>query len=110
MPSSVNVIDWPPKNWPMSGVMNVKRPVTVTYTESPRAGTRGGQVSVEQVRETSAGSTVTKLPLASFRARHMIRLLSLLALVQAVLGMNEPGLRAASRAPSRAASLTVICE
>ncbi len=59
---------------------------------------------------TSAGATDTKLPLASFVARHMTRFCSLLADVQAVFGMNEVGFWDASRAASRAASLTLICE
>ena len=44
------------------------------------------------------------------RPTHDPVLTRLFADVQAVFGMNEVGLRDASRAASRAASLTLICE
>ena len=68
-----------------------------------------GHGLAEHAMATSAGATVTKPPLASLVARHMTRLSSLFAEVQAVFGMNDAGLRDASRAPSRAASFTLIC-
>ena len=86
-----------------------KFPVTVTETVWPSAGAAGHGI-VEHVIVTFAGVISTKPPLASLVARHMTRFDSRFAEVQAVFGMNEVGLRDASRAASRAASLTLICE
>jgi hypothetical protein len=98
----------PPMNDAISGVTGVKWPVTRTVTVSPRAGV-AGQGEVEHVTSTSDGATVTKLPLASFVVRHITRLASLFADVHAVPARKDVGFRVASSAPSRAASLTVIC-
>jgi hypothetical protein len=100
---------WEPKIAPMNGVRSVIRPATATLIVWPRLGL-DGQVPVEQDTLTSAGATVTNPPLASLSVRHMIRFDSLFADVHAVPARNEVGLRVPSRAPSRAASLTVIWE
>ena len=98
-----------PKMAPMNGVSSVIRPVTATLIVWPRLALVG-QVPVEQETLTSAGATVTNPPRASLSVLHMIRFDSLFADVQAVPARKEVGLREPSMAPSRAASLTVICE
>ena len=98
-----------PKIAPMNGVSSVMLPVTLTLIVWPRLGV-AGQVPVEHVTVTLAGATVTNPPFASLSVRHMIRFDSLFAEVQAVPAMKEVGFREPSMAPSRAASLTVICE
>ena len=100
---------WEPKIAPRNGVSSVIRPVTATLIVWPRLALVG-QVPVEHETLTSAGATVTNPPLASLSVRHMIRFDSLFADVQAVPARKEVGLREPSMAPSRAASLTVICE
>ena len=107
LPDNASV--WDPKTAPMNGVSSVMRPATATLIVWPRDGA-AGQVPVEHDTLTSAGATVTNPPFASLSVRHMIRFDSLFADVHAVPARNDVGLREPSRAPSRAASLTVICE
>ena len=87
----------------MTGVMTVNAPSTRTVTVLPSAGAQVG----EQLRLTPAGASVTKDPFASLRVRHMTRFV---ALSHAPPDTNEPGLTAASMAPSRAALDSVIDE
>ena len=100
---------WEPKIELMNGVSSVMRPVTATLIVWPRLGL-AGQLPDEHETLTSAGATVTNPPFASLSVRHMIRFDSLFADVQAVPARKAVGLREPSMAPSRAASLTVICE
>jgi hypothetical protein len=94
----------PPVNADSSGVSSLKWPVTVTLTRF--AGSAPLEQSGEQLIATSAGTIVTKEPDDSLVAAQTTRLVGL----QAAPLEYEVGFWAASIAPARAESTTVIWE